>query len=84
MRSDQFGLCSIRIFFFLFLFFFCSFSIGFFFDRYYDSQDCREERGNHCSSCFPLSPAHEYSLSSSRLLPLLFNRSICNYKTDGL
>ena len=63
--------------------FFCSFSIGFFSDRHCDSQDSREQWGNHYFSCFPLPPAHEYSFSSSRVLPLLFNRSICNYQTDS-
>ena len=35
------------------------------------SQNSREERGNHCFSCFPLPPAHEHSFSSLRFLPLL-------------
>ena len=48
-----------------------------------ESQDSWEQRENYCFSCFLLPPAHEYSLSSSRFLPLLFNRSICNYQTDS-
>ena len=35
------------------------------------SQNSREERRNHCFSCFPLPPAHEHSFSSLRFLPLL-------------
>ena len=46
-----------------------------------DSQNIRDGRGNRCFSCFPLPPSHEQSLISSRFLPLLFNQSICNYKT---
>ena len=34
-------------------------------------------------SCFPLPPAHEHSFSSSRFLPLPFNRSIYNYQTPS-
>ena len=48
-----------------------------------ESQDSWEQRENYCFSCFLLPPAHEYSLSSSRFLPLLFNRSIYNYQTDS-
>ena len=48
-----------------------------------DSQDYREGRGSPYFSCFPIPPAHEHSFSSSRFLPLLFNRSICNYQTDS-
>ena len=47
-----------------------------------DSQDSREGRRNHYFSCFPY-PAHEHSFSSSRFLPLYFNRSICNYQADS-
>ena len=31
--------------------------------------------------CFPLPPANEHSFNSSRFLPLIFTRSICNYQT---
>ena len=82
VRSVQFGLCFIRIFFFLSFFFFFSFSTGIFLDRHLtDSKDSRE--WNHYVPCFPHSPAHEYSFSSSRFLPLLFNRSICSYQADS-
>ena len=47
-----------------------------------DSQDSREQRGNHYSSCFPLPLAHECSFSSSRFLPFFFNRSVWNYQID--
>ena len=47
-----------------------------------DYHDSREWRGNHYFSCFLLPPAYEYSFSSSRFLPLLFNRFICYYETD--
>ena len=40
-----------------------------------DSQDDRKKRGHHYFSCFPLLPAHEYSFSSSKFLPLPFYRS---------
>ena len=45
-------------------------------------EDSRERRGNHFS-CFPLLPGHEYSFGSSKFLPLLFNRCICNYQSDS-
>ena len=72
--------CSILVFFF-----FLSFLLAFFFiflsvfslTAINDSQGCRERRGNHYFSCFPLPPAHEYSFGSSRFLPLLLNGSIC-------
>ena len=47
------------------------------------SQNSSEWRGNHYFSCFPRPSAHEYPFSFSRLLPLLFNWSICNYQTDN-
>ena len=34
-------------------------------------------------SCFSLPPAYKHSLSSSRFLPLLFNRSVFNYQIDS-
>ena len=37
----------------------------------------------HYFSCFPLPPANEHSFNSSRFLPLIFTRSICNYQTDS-
>ena len=74
--------CAISVFFSFFL------SRGFFLlvislTDTNDSQDSREWRGNHYFSCFPLPFAHDYSLSSSRFLPLLFNWFICNYQNDG-
>ena len=48
-----------------------------------DSEDRRDGRGNHYFSCFPLPPANEHSFNSSRFLPLIFTRSICNYQTDS-
>ena len=48
-----------------------------------DSQDSRQRKVNHYFSCFPLPPAHEYAFNLSRFLPLLFNQSICNYRTDS-
>ena len=69
-------------------FFFLSVFFVFFFYRYFltddtnESQDYREGRRSPYFSCFPLPPAQEYSFSSSRPLPLLFKRSICNYQTD--
>ena len=91
MKSVQFGLCSIRIFFFFFLFFL--FLFCFFFFLYFlflliffltdttDSHDYREGKGSPYFSCFPRPPAHEHSFSSLTFLPLLLNRSICNYQT---
>ena len=38
---------------------------------------------NHYFSCFPLPPTNEHSFNSSRFLPLIFTRSICNYQTDS-
>ena len=48
-----------------------------------DSQNSREWRGNHHFSCFSLPLAREYSFSLPRFLPLLLNRSICNYQTNS-
>ena len=42
-----------------------------------------DSRGNNYFSCFPLPPANKHSFDSSRFLPLIFNRSICNYQTDS-
>ena len=67
---------------FFFFFFFLFLSIFFLKDTN-NSQDSSEGRGNRYFSCFPLPPAHGHSFSSSRFLPLLFNRSICNYQTDS-
>ena len=74
--------CSIRVFFFLFSFCFI-FLLVFSLIETNDSQGSREGRGNHYFSCFPLPPAHKHSFSSSRFLPLVFNRSVCNYQTDS-
>ena len=48
-----------------------------------DSQDSRESRVNHYFSCFLLPPAHAYAFSSLRFVPVIFNRSICNYWADS-
>ena len=73
--------CSILVFFFflsfLLAFFFLIFLSVFSLTAINDSQGCRERRGNHYFSCFPLPPTHEYSFGSSRFLPLLLNGSIC-------
>ena len=81
LETVQFGLRSIRIFllFFAFFFFLSVFSVK---DTNV-SQNSSEWRGNHYFSCFPRPSAHEYPFSFSRLLPLLFNWSICNYQTDN-
>ena len=39
--------------------------------------------GNNYCTCSPLSPANEYSFNSSRCLPLIFTRSLCNYQADS-
>ena len=81
VRSVQFGLCSIRIFFpFLLCFLFLS---VFFLTDTNDSQYYGKGRGSPYFSCFPLPPAYEHSFSSWRFLPLLFNRSVCNYRLIG-
>ena len=78
MKSVQFGLCSIRIFFFFLYFLFL---LIFFLTDTTDSHDYREGKGSPYFSCFPRPPAHEHSFSSLTFLPLLLNRSICNYQT---
>ena len=70
------------LFFFLSSFFFLFMSL-FSLTGTSNSQDSREGRGNHYFSWFPQPPAHKHSFNSSRFLPLLFNRSICNYQTDS-
>ena len=77
VRNFQFGLCSIHIFSLFFFLFVISLTDT------NDSQYSRKRRVNHYFSCFPLPPAHEYAFNSSRFLPLLFNRSICNYRTNS-
>ena len=42
-----------------------------------------DRRGNNYFSCFRLPSANEHSFNSSRFLPLIFTRSICNYQTDS-
>ena len=74
--------CALSAFFFSFLLCFLFLSVFFLTDTN-DSQDYREGRGSPYFSFFPLPPVHEHSFSSSRFLPLLFNRSICNYQTDN-
>ena len=81
VRTVQFGVCSIHIFFLSSFFFF--FSSLFSLTGTNNSKDSRERKWNHYFSCFPLPLAHKYSFSSSKFLPLLFNRSICNYQTDS-
>ena len=73
--------CVLSIFFFL-LSSFILFLLVFFLTDTSDSEDSREVRRNHYFSCFPLPPAHKHSFSSSRFLPLLLNRFICNYQID--
>ena len=48
-----------------------------------DSQNYRKRRGSPYFPCFLLPPTPEHSCSSSRFIPLLFNRSICDYQTDS-
>ena len=77
MKSVQFGLCSIRIIFFLSFFLFL---LVFSLTDTNDSQNSREGRGSNYFSCFSLLLAHEHSFSSSNLF---LSRSICNYQTDS-
>ena len=72
--------CVLSIFFFLSFFFFF-FLLVFSSTNANYKQGSSDWRRNHYFSSFPLLPAHEYSFSSSRFLPLLFNQSICNYET---
>ena len=60
----------------------CTFSS---FERFvcWKSRKYWDGRGNNYFSCFPLPPANEHSFNSSRFLPLIFTRSICNYQTDS-
>ena len=78
--------CVQSVFFFFFLFFVSSFFFLFLslfsLTDANNSQDSRKGRGNHHFSCSQLPPAHDHSFIKSRFLPLLFNRSICNYQTD--
>ena len=75
--GSMFYPCFFFLSFFLACFFFFIFLSVFSLTAINDSQGCRERRGNHYFSCFPLPPAHEYSFGSSRFLPLLLNGSIC-------
>ena len=81
MRNVQFGLCFILIFFFLSVFFL--FLSVFSVTDTNDWRNSREGRGNPYFSCLPLATTEQNSSSLSRFLPLLFNRSICNYQTDS-
>ena len=74
--------CFLSVFFCFFLLRYLFLSVFFLTDTS-DSRDYREARGSPYFSCFPLPAAHEHSFSSSRFLPLLINRSICNYNTDS-
>ena len=73
---------------FVFFSFFLSFFLFFFLYRYFPWQILTIQsisgKGERIIIlCFPLPPAHEHSFSSSRFLPLLFNRTIGNYQTDS-
>ena len=82
LTLKAFGLvCLLSAFFLVFLFLLIFFF--FFLTDTSDPQDSIEWRVNHYFSCFPLPLAHEYAFNSSRFLSLLFNRSICNYRTDS-
>ena len=48
-----------------------------------NSQNSRGSRENHDFSCFLFPPVHEHSFTLPRFLPLLFDRSICNYQGDS-
>ena len=82
MRSVQFGSCPIIIFFF-FLSSLSSFSIGIFLDNSWRFAGLQARERKSFFFYFPHSTTHKHSLSSSGFLPLLFNRSVCNYQTDS-
>ena len=83
MRNIQFSLCSIRIFFSFFLSSFLSFSIGIFFDKHKRFTGLQGRERELLFFLFTTSTHSWHSFSSSWFLPLLFNRSICNYQTDS-
>ena len=72
--------CVLSVFFSVFLFFL-------FFYWYFPWQTLRfirwDGRGINYFSCFWLPPANEHSFNSSRFLPLVFTRCICNYQIDS-
>ena len=75
VMSIQFDLRSIHLFFLsFFLLFFLFLSVFSLIDTN-NSKDSKEGGGNSYF-CFPLPPAHKHSFSSSRLQPVLYNRSI--------
>ena len=82
MRSVQFGLRSILFFCFFLSCLFFSFSIGIYLDIYLTIIRW-DERGNNHFSCFPIPPANEQSLNSSRFVAIIFTSSVCNYQTDS-
>ena len=67
----------------VFFSFFLSFFVGIFLTDTNDSQDGRDDWGNHCFSCFPLPHAYEYSFSSSKFLPFFFKAIYSNYQIDS-
>ena len=85
LTSGVFSLvCVLSVFFSFFL----SFFLFFFLYRYFPWQILTIQRivGKRegiIIICFPLPPAREHWFNSSKYLPLLFNRSICNYQTDS-
>ena len=82
LTSGAFSLvCVLSVFFSFFLFIFLFISVFSLTDTN-DSKDSRGGKGNHYY-LFSTSTRSEHSFSSSRFLPLLFNRSICNYQTDS-
>ena len=82
------GAFSLVFVLFVFFSFYLSFFLFFFLYRYFPWQILTIQRiagkGERIIIlCFPLPPAHEHSFSSSKFLPLLFNRTIGNYQTDS-
>ena len=78
VRSVHFGLCSIRISFFL-----SFFLLFFFFYRYVPWQTLTILKKGNNYFCFPIPPANEHSFNSSRFLQLIFTQCICNYQTES-
>ena len=82
LTSGAFSLvCVLSVFFSFFLLIFLFISVFSLTDTN-DLKDSRGDKGNHYY-LFSTSTRSEHSFSSSRFLPLLFNRSICNYQTDS-
>ena len=76
VRSVKFGLCSILIFFSFFLLFLSVFFLT-------DTNNSQITGKGEEFLNFLLFHFHQLTNSSSRFLPLLFNRSICSYQTDS-